>query len=665
MSDGGTDKEHRYYCVVEEKFSYLRDLSFKLPVQFELADNEFSFSSRSSKTFPGVIWILSDAYLKQHKDRIANWFLKHAQYYPKIMVISDQESAPESYKPIPDDLIILTMPEKIQAHHMVRAIETKLRYIGHEFEQIRLKSKLALSYQEIRRLTMVGQALATERDFDKLIELILLRARELVSADGGSIYLTEPSVSGDRFEYLRFKKSAMLLEANEFLLPINQKSIAGYVALTGEPLIIEDVHNLPADAGYSYNSEYDRTHNYYTKSMMVIPMKNHRNEVTGVIQLINRKRSFHKKLTLEELKSDEVIRFTKKDYELVSAMAGQAAVAIENNLLIQEIRKLFEGFVMASVTAIEQRDPTTSGHSFRVADYSVHMALAVDAANSGEFSTVRFAPAQIQELRYASLLHDFGKVGVRENVLVKAKKLYPAQLQLIEWRFHYLRKSIEADVMRKRGDSLRGAPSSEWAKIELEIEQELTQRQAEAEAMFGAILSANEPSVLEEGSFEFLKKIAEQQIHLKDTSSNLISHDELLSLSIRRGTLDSKERTEIESHVIHTYNFLKKIPWTKDLRSVPDIAYGHHEKLDGTGYPLKLGEPQISLQTRMMTIADIYDALTAWDRPYKKAIPPEKALDILQMESKDHHIDPRLLKVFIEAEVYRRIDLIRQAEEPI
>lgn len=637
--------------------------SFREQIHFATLGDNLAIKPQKADEEHAVIWLMTSASLTENAGLIANWLQKYPQHRSRIIVLCDHEISEKRFAPLNDDQISLYLPGSIPMAQVRKACETQINALHAEYDRLNLQEKLANSYIEIRRLTTVGQALATERDFDRLIELVLNSAIELTSADGGSIYLSEKHGSGDKPSHIRFKKSAMQLDAGEFLLPIDKKSIAGYVALTVEPLLIDNVHHLPVDAGYTYNSEYDKAHNYYTKSMMVIPMKNHHEEVIGVIQLINRKRDGDVKLSLDDLKGDAIVSFTRKDYSLVSAMAGQAAVAIENNQLLQDIQNLFEGFVKASVTAIEQRDPTTSGHSFRVADYAVNIAMAVNRDTSSRFNAVRFTRNQIQELRYASLLHDFGKVGVREDVLVKAKKLYPQQLELIRWRFHYIRKDIETKLLTQCLAELKASPTQKWPEIEAKFQVELEKNQKEAEEMFSAILSANEPTVLAAGSFEFLKKIAENKVNLSiEHQVPWLSDQELVMLSIRKGTLDEKERQEIESHVTHTYNFLKQIPWTPNLRSVPEIAYGHHEKLNGGGYPMRRRDPEISLQTRMMTIADIYDALTAWDRPYKKAIPPEKAIDILGMEVKDGHVDADLLQVFVDAKVFARIDELRAVE---
>ena len=602
------------------------------------------------------VWILTDHYLKEHAERIARWQDENPRYDVKMILLASTKEDKSVFAPVDPACIHLTLPGNTEPEMLGEVADNAYHMMVLRYEKLKLQSRLALSYQDIRRITRVGQAMATERDFEALIELILQSAREMVSADGGSIYVIERKSGGESPTHLRFKKSALNLQAGEFLLSIDNNSMAGYCALMGRPMSIDDVYALTGEEDYHFNNEFDRAHSYYTKSMMLIPMKNYRDEVIGVIQLINRKRNFKKKLTLEELKGDEVRSFTHKDMELVSALAGQAAVAIQNSLLLQDINNLFEGFVKASVTAIEQRDPTTSGHSFRVAEFTVGLAQAVDRLSGGRHAHVSFSPEQIRELRYASLLHDFGKVGVQEKVLVKAKKLYSDELELIHWRFRYIRKAIEKDYLQKKLRYIKENGVSAFEDYEKFIDAERETRLIEIEEMHRTIMKANEPSVVEAGNFDKLGRISRHKIRMDDgLEVPFLKENELISLSIRRGNLDQRERMEIESHVSHTYRFLVQIPWTGDLSRVPDIARGHHEKLDGSGYPLGLQGHEIALQTRMMTISDIYDALTAPDRPYKKSLKPDLALDILRKEAKDNHVDESLLDIFIESHVFKKV----------
>jgi response regulator RpfG family c-di-GMP phosphodiesterase len=307
----------------------------------------------------------------------------------------------------------------------------------------------------------------------------------------------------------------------------------------------------------------------------------------------------------------------------------------------------------SSVTAIESRDPTTSGHSERVAFLTVGLGKAINRVDGGSFRDVRFSNDDLKQIEYAALLHDFGKVGVREHVLVKAKKLYEHERELILHRFQLI----------KRGHKINGL-ESKLAYYQQQSREQIEEKLAAVDSDIGAkilelddimrfILQANEPTVLEQGGFERIAEIAGMSYQDEGgIELPFLSHDEATCLQIKRGSLTEAERLEINSHVVHTYNFLKEIPWSRTLRDVPEIAGAHHEKLDGTGYPNKLRGDAIPIPARMMAISDIYDALTASDRPYKKAMPAEKALDILSGDVKRGQLDAELFEVFVSARVY-------------
>ena len=510
---------------------------------------------------------------------------------------------------------------------------------------------------ELAELTRISVALSTQRDLLRLLELILDQSRRLTTSDAGSLYLVDRGEDGQPPTTLRFKLTQNYsfpdLALSEFTMPIDHGSLAGHAAATGEPLEIADVYALPSDAVYRHSRSFDENAGYRTKSMLVIPMKTHRDEIIGVLQLINRKRLPDIKLRTPEDVDREVMSYDPAMVELVSALASQAAVAIENSLLYENIERLFEGFVTAAVTAIEARDPTTSGHSGRVATLTVGLAEALGRCGEGAYKAVRFSRADLRELRYASLLHDFGKVGVREEVLVKEKKLYPHDLDLIRHRFAYLVQSADLEFERRRAEYLLRNGPDRYGDFCMEISELRRTRREELQRYFEAIIAANEPTVVAEGSFDALRALNERTyVDFDGVERRLLSDDELQFLMIRKGNLDDHERREIESHVTHTYRFLEQIPWTRELRRIPDIAYAHHEKLNGSGYPRAITADAIPVQTRMMTIADIYDALTATDRPYKRAVSRDRALDILTGEARDGMLDGDLLRTFIEARIY-------------
>ena len=567
----------------------------------------------------------------------------------------------EQPKWLTDDTIYLHLPEGPSTAVLLSAIKRAYQFLYQKQRADQLEKQLTERTLELQQVANVGAALSTVRDHSVLLTMILSKARELSRADAGSLYLLD-DVGGHKV--LRWKlaqNDSIDVEGfEEKVLPITRKSLAGYVAMTGETLVIDDAYNIPADAEYEINRSFDEENGYRTMSLLVFPMTTHQGDIVGVLQLINRKRRGAPARLTAATVPENVISFADDTADIMRALASQAAVAVENNLLYESIERLFEGFVTAAVTAIEQRDPTTSGHSFRVADLTVELAKVIDRIDAGQYADVHFTSDQIREVRYASLLHDFGKVGVREQVLIKEKKLYPLQIEVIRSRFEFVMKSIEAESSRKKIAYLleRGRDGFEdfSAGLDAESAAEILKLQKD----FAFIAQSNEPTVLPEGDFNYLQQLATRDFQdIRGDRRLLLDPEEARILSIRKGNLDAAERMEIESHVTHTFNFLLKIPWTRDLAAVADIAYAHHEKLNGRGYPRKLSADDIPIQSRMMTVSDIYDALTASDRPYKRAVPTERALDILRMETNDGLLDTNLVDTFIEAKVYERAGVLR------
>ena len=566
----------------------------------------------------------------------------------------------EQPKWLSEDSVYFDLPENPSSPVLLNAVKRAYQFLYQKIRGDQLDRQLSDRTRELREVSQVGIALSTERDHSVLLTKILSKARELSRADAGSLYLLDDADEGRVLRWKLAQNDSVDVDFEERLLPITKKSLAGYVAMTGETLVIDDAYDLPRNAEYSINRSFDEENGYLTRSILVFPMTNHVGEVIGVLQLINRKRTSAKgtKLTAATV-PDEVISFDKEIVEVMRSLAGQAAVAVENNLLYESIERLFEGFVTAAVTAIEQRDPTTSGHSFRVADLTVELARVLDR-DTGKYASVRFTSDQVREMRYASLLHDFGKVGVREQVLVKEKKLYPLQLETVRARFDFVMKAVENRANERKVQHLLEHGRDGYEAFAKQVDEETRAEIERLQKDFAFIAQSNEPTVLPEGDFQYLQQLAQREYDdIRGSRSLLLKPEEAKILSIRKGNLDALERGEIESHVTHTYNFLQKIPWTKDLIGVPNIAYAHHEKLNGRGYPRKLTADDIPLQSRMMTISDIYDALTANDRPYKRAISTERALDILKMEVADGFLDPSLVDVFMEAKVYERAGVLR------
>ncbi|MCI0574180.1 MAG: GAF domain-containing protein [Myxococcaceae bacterium] len=487
---------------------------------------------------------------------------------------------------------------------------------------------LARRLEKLTSLLDVTKAMAAERDLDLLLPLILREAAGAVEADRCSLFIL------DRERNELWSKVAQGAKG-EIRMPATQ-GIAGAVVQSGA------VINLPdAYADERFNRAFDRINAYRTRTILCVPMRDAHGEVSGVLQALNKRGE---------------LPFDAEDEELLLALGAQAAGAVENALLHEEINRLFEGFVSASVVAIEARDPTTAGHSGRVADLTVALAQTLEHVGTGPYARTRFTAADLQELRYASLLHDFGKVGVRERVLVKAEKLYPHELEALRSRFELARMDLTVQSYKRRLHAVRTGGPGVLAGAETGEEARLAREQARLDEALAFILACNRPTVLEQGGFERLGALGGLTFDdSRGATHALLTPHELERLSIPRGSLSEEERREIESHVTHTFRFLGQIPWTRALRRVPEIAYAHHEKLDGSGYPRAMGAADIPVQSRMMAIADIYDALTASDRPYKKAVPHTQALDILGQEAKRRAVDAELLAVFIEADIPRSL----------
>ncbi len=522
--------------------------------------------------------------------------------------------------------------------------------------------------RDLDSLNEIGAALSTEHDLNSLLDLIVSKSREMTAADAGSLYLIEadPDAPEDEHDYFKNKKMRFVVAQTEsrnvpfksIQMDISKSSIVGYVGLTQEALNFQDVYYLDPTKEFSWGGrDFDAIINYRTMSMLTVPMVNYRAESIGVLQLINRKKDPKTQLGEPDTFVEHIQPFTEHDVAIAMSIASQASIAIQNTQLVNSIKGLFNGFIAASVKAIESRDPTTSGHSQRVADLTVTLAKHVARSKKSALKNVSFSEEALQEIRYASLLHDFGKIGVRENVLVKAKKLFPYELQAVRDRFDLIRRTVEADHTRKQLQVFTKLGSTDKALARVQdLDKQRQEELEEVNDFLNFVLQCNEPTVLAQGGFERLHDVAKKIFRNWDGEKiPFISERELISLSVARGSLNENDRKEIESHVTHTYKFLTTIPWTPDLRHVPEIAYAHHEKLDGTGYPNKLNAKQIPIQAKMMSISDIFDALTASDRPYKKAMPAERALNILQEESKAKHVDEVLLNIFIESECYKLV----------
>jgi HD-GYP domain-containing protein (c-di-GMP phosphodiesterase class II) len=525
-----------------------------------------------------------------------------------------------------------------------------------------------------KSLVDIGIALSSEKELSRILDLILEKALETTHADAASISLTEniriDSIgnTGQKFfPVLRFHRNAnrsSKQSLHDKILSMDNTSIAGYVATTGETVRVDDCYHLSKDVPYEFNQVVDMETGYKTISLLAVPMKSSNGKVRGVVQILNKIRpgSASALSPKEKLDFNDVIPFSEEDVEIMQVFASQASVAIENARLTEDIENLFESFIRASVTAIESRDPSTSGHSDRVAVLTVEFARALHQCSEGIYKNVLFTDQQIRELRYAALLHDFGKIGVREDVLRKQFKLYPHEMETILLRLDSARARHEMMLWKEMASELvemfeKGHPHSPRVKMN-EVTNKINQFASQLQNVRLSILKANQPQVVEE-DFDIASLMTWINKASRDLDQTLLTSEEIIKLSLPKGSLSEEERKEIESHVSHTYHFLRQIAWTEDLSSVPDIAHAHHEKCDGSGYPRGLMAEHIPVQAKLMTISDIYDALTSMDRPYKPALSAERAIDILNWEARRGKLDLDLLKIFVEANVFRSAEGMR------
>jgi len=483
---------------------------------------------------------------------------------------------------------------------------------------------------EKQKLIDISIALTSETDLHRLLSRIISELRGLTSAQGGSLYL----VAQDRltFEVAQNEIIAQTL-GSELLcfrchdLPVDDKSLAGYVALTGQLLNIADVYELAADLPYHFDPSFDRRTGYRTRSMLVAPLQDHQGEIVGVLQLIN------------AIGADgEILPFSREDETLVLALASQAAVAINNVRLISTIKNLFESLVVYSVSAIDARSPHMAGHSRRVAAYSLALAQAVNGCQEGPLAGVAFSEPELEELRFSAWLHDIGKIGVRDALLDKKTKLTEQQLEAIRWR-----------IWLAHGQS--DDPSERQALVEdlrfLQQINALPYLPPEAPARLARLAAKRLTRPAGDRSGEGSEPPA--------ADYPLLTAEELAALMVSHGNLTSQEYAEIQGHALQTLHILQKIPFSKPLAQVPRLAACHHERLDGTGYPFHLTAAELPYQARILAIADVFDALTASDRPYRLGASCAQALHVLQQEAAKGRLDRDLVELFIARRVYEAV----------
>jgi HD-GYP domain-containing protein (c-di-GMP phosphodiesterase class II) len=517
------------------------------------------------------------------------------------------------------------------------------------------------SRYELRELIESNRVISSKRSVTELLDTILKKSREITRADAGTVYLVTARGEAQALRAMAFHNDSMSVEVQEFEIALSRESLAGRAAMDRAVINIQDVRNPPPESGYRHNISVDERTGYQTRSMIVAPMITQKDEVLGVLQLINCKRDPFAVLLGTEDFDKHVVPFDLRAEEMVRTLAAHAAVSLETARLYEDIQRAFEGFVEAAMEAIEQRDPTTSGHSRWVTRFTLRLAEVVAATVEGPYADVAFTDEEMRELRYAGLMHDFGKIGVPEEILTKEKKLPPGRLAEIAERFDSARLSHRvANLARLRELDRDGLASGELAA---EANRALDAELATLERQWDLVVKANEPTVLVEDTFAEVRALADAfYVDSRGSARPLLRPEEIELLMIRRGSLSKQEFARIQDHARKTDEFLSKIPWGREFTSIPFIASSHHERIDGTGYPRQLAGENIPLKSRMMAVADIYDALTASDRPYKKAVPVDRALEIIKAEARSNHLDPELVRLFIEHRVYDRDSYSPDAE---
>ena len=514
--------------------------------------------------------------------------------------------------------------------------------------------------EQIGNLSQIGLALSKERDMSKLLEMILLEAKRISNSDGGTLYM----MTDDK----RLKFEIMMTDSLNFHMggtsgeeipfyPVklydekgepNNSMVAAYVGLSGDTVNIQDAYKAKG-FDFSGTKMFDEKTGYHSKSFLTVPLKNHEDEIIGVLQLLNAQKN----------KSKKIIEFSEDIQGKVEALASQAAVAITNKNLIKDLENLFESFIKLIASAIDAKSPYTGGHCERVPEITMMLAEAVQKTKHGPFADFKLSDQEMYELKIAAWLHDCGKVATPEFVVDKSTKLETIydRIHEVETRFAALKRDFEIKKLKKeltieRDQSLSANEKNKKIN-DLKKDYQKTIRQIKKDLSFvkesnigGEFMSGDKQQRINE--------IAQYKWKPNGKMQNFLSDDEVYNLTIPRGTLTPEERQVINDHIVITINMLDELPYPKHLKNIPEFAGGHHEKLDGTGYPKGLTKDEMSVQARIMAIADIFEALTARDRPYKKGKTLSQAMRILGFMKDDAHIDVDLFDIFVKQKIYMK-----------
>lgn len=506
--------------------------------------------------------------------------------------------------------------------------------------------------RHISKMNMIGTALSAENNLDKLLEMILKYAKEYSNADGGTLYLMGKEEKCMRFSVVETTSLNIamggtmgeitwppLMLYNEDGTP-NLKMVAVKCALEGKTISIEDVYETK-EFNFEGTKAFDKGTGFRSKSMLVIPMKNYEDEIIGVCQLINKIDSA----------THETISFDEKDIETLSALASQAAVAITNTQLIQDLRLLLESFIKSIASAIDAKSPYTGGHVRKVAEITMIIVEELSRVQTGKYKDVNYDHNQLNELRISALMHDIGKITTPEYVVDKSTKLETIfdRIELIKTRFDILERDAKIEYLEKLALISSGKSDLKQEDIQKEYEAKLAQYQDDFEFLQTSNIGGE---FMSDDKIKRLEEIAQHKYISNSEECFLVTEDELKNLSIRKGTLTEPERQIINNHAKISLDMLNALPFPKKLSRVPQIAGGHHEKLNGKGYPLGLTAKDLTLESRVLALADIFEALTASDRPYKEYKTLSEAMKIINFMVKDEELDADLVQFFYDQELH-------------
>ena len=516
-------------------------------------------------------------------------------------------------------------------------------------------------FLRLEQLNDIGSALSEEKNLEGLLEKILIAAKTITRADGGSLYLTEKDRL--RFAIVRTDSLGIAMGGTTGVdvpfYPIhlyskdgsaNDKMVVAYAAVTGKTVNIADAYT---EAGFDFSGtrNFDKKTGYRSKSFLTVPMKNHQGETIGVLQLINQLLP----------NSKEIAPFSEADQRLAESLSSQAAIAITNRQLIDQLESLFESFINLINTAIDDKSPYTGGHCQRVPELTMMLAEAVNGSGSGPLGAFSMSDKDRYELKIAGMLHDCGKITTPVHVVDKSTKLETIidRIGMVDTRFEVIKRDAQITALEEKLELMAQSGVDDVIRDERfhKIEQELSEtiRRCDEDREFLRHSNVGGEAMSKEAQ-ERVSRIGSQYqwTDPSGNTANFLSDNEIENLSIARGTLTGAEREIINHHIVATIKMLEALPWPKHLQNVPEYAGGHHERMDGKGYPRGLTRDQMSVQARVMGIADIFEALTACDRPYKNGKTLSESLAILGNFRKNGHIDPDLFDVFIRQKVYLR-----------